>query len=131
MYSVKQLVFSFKMSSTRTIEGIDNDLKPIQNVDNDIHVKKNTLKLMHLLSNLKTQKRTGWIRNGISQPESISDHMWRMSILSLLIQTEDIDKTKACQLALVHDIAECIVGDIAPSDNIDKKTKNDLEYVSA
>ena len=32
-------------------------------------------------------------------------------------------------MALVHDMAECIVGDIAPADNVPKEQKFKLEYV--
>jgi putative hydrolases of HD superfamily len=40
-----------------------------------------------------------------------------------------IDVTKCIQLAIIHDIAECIVGDIAPDDNVtaaDKSCREDL-----
>lgn len=33
-------------------------------------------------------------------------------------------------MALVHDLAECIVGDITPSDGIDKEKKHQMELVS-
>lgn len=33
------------------------------------------------------------------------------------------------KLALVHDLAECIVGDIAPSDNVSKAEKHRREKV--
>lgn len=37
---------------------------------------------------------------------------------------------RCIKLALVHDMAECIVGDIAPSDNISKEEKHRREEVS-
>ena len=37
---------------------------------------------------------------------------------------------RCIKLALVHDMAECIVGDIAPSDNISKTEKHRREEVS-
>lgn len=36
---------------------------------------------------------------------------------------------RCIKLALVHDMAECIVGDIAPSDNISKAEKHRREEV--
>ena len=33
-------------------------------------------------------------------------------------------------MVLVHDLAECIVGDITPSDGIDKEKKHQMELVS-
>ena len=38
----------------------------------------------HLLERLKTTKRAGWKRFGIENAESISDHMYRMSILTMM-----------------------------------------------
>lgn len=35
------------------------------------------LEFFHLIEQLKTQKRTGWVNEGITNPESISDHMYR------------------------------------------------------
>lgn len=37
---------------------------------------------------------------------------------------------RCIKLALVHDMAECIVGDIAPSDNVSKAEKHRREEVS-
>lgn len=37
---------------------------------------------------------------------------------------------RCMKLALVHDMAECIVGDIAPSDNISKAEKHRREEAS-
>lgn len=88
------------------------------------------LELMHLLERLKTQKRTGWVREGIKGPESIADHMYRMAMLSLLSEEdEELDIAKCVQMAVVHDLAEAIVGDIAPSDGISKEEKQRLEAV--
>lgn len=45
-----------------------------------------------------------------------------MIVLSLLF-------VRCIRLALVHDMAECIVGDIAPADNISKEEKHRREEV--
>lgn len=37
------------------------------------------------------------------------------------------DRTRCIKMALVHDLAECIVGDITPDDPVDKQTKNRME----
>lgn len=91
---------------------------------------KGKLELMHLIEKLKTQKRTGWVREGISQPESISDHMYRMAMLSLLSEEDaELDIGKCVQMAVVHDLAEASVGDITPFDGITKAQKQKLEGV--
>lgn len=68
---------------------------------------------------------------GISptKTESISDHMYRMSIMVQLIQDSSIDKNKCIKMALVHDMAEAITGDITPDDGISAEAKSILETV--
>ena len=60
--------------------------------------------------NLKRTKRTGWIRNSINNPESIADHMHRMSLIAMSIKDTKIDKQKLVKMAIVHDLAEAIAG---------------------
>ncbi|KAF9511401.1 hypothetical protein BS47DRAFT_1185728 [Hydnum rufescens UP504] len=85
------------------------------------------LAFFHLLERLKTQKRTGWINNHVPDPESISDHMYRMSVLALCSSDPDLDVSKCTMMCIVHDIAEAQVGDIAPSHGIAKEEKIRLE----
>lgn len=65
---------------------------------------------------LKTTKRTGWVMRGVHRPESIADHMYRMSLMSLVASHGDgaVDTDRCVKLALVHDLAEARVGDITP-----------------
>ncbi|PXF46421.1 HD domain-containing protein 2-like [Gracilariopsis chorda] len=86
----------------------------------------NTLDFLRLIGSLKTTKRTGWVRNQVSLPESISDHMYRMSLIALTLPTPT-NRDKLIRMALVHDLAECIVGDITPHDNVSKQQKRKLE----
>ncbi|KAJ1030263.1 hypothetical protein NDA16_001174 [Ustilago loliicola] len=77
------------------------------------------LKFMHVVEQLKTNKRTGWMHHRVPAPESIADHMYRMAILSLLCPAEaDVDLGKCVQLAVVHDLAEAEVGDLTPLDGM-------------
>ncbi|KAI8900314.1 HD domain-containing protein [Globomyces pollinis-pini] len=90
--------------------------------------KSNVLQFLSICENLKTTKRTGWINHNIPNPESISDHMHRMSIISMLIDDSTIQKDKLIKMAIVHDLAEAIVGDITPNDiKITKDEKMKLE----
>lgn len=53
--------------------------------------------------------------------ESISDHMYRMSVITMLCPPEEkIDKDRCIKLAIIHDMAEALVGDITPRDNVPK-----------
>lgn len=38
------------------------------------------LGFFHTLERLKTNKRTGWVNQGIQKPESIADHMYRYAL---------------------------------------------------
>ncbi|KAJ4494865.1 HD domain-containing protein [Lentinula edodes] len=85
------------------------------------------LAFFHILEKLKTQKRTGWLNNNIRNPESISDHMYRMAVLSMCTSDKNLDVAKCVMLSVVHDLAEAQVGDIAPSHGISKEQKSRLE----
>ena len=39
-------------------------------------------------------KRTGWIRMGIDGPESIADHMYRMSLMALIAGDVGVDANR-------------------------------------
>ncbi|CCF59387.1 hypothetical protein KAFR_0G03550 [Kazachstania africana CBS 2517] len=88
------------------------------------------LGLLNVIQQLKIQKRTGWLDYGMSvaESESISDHMYRMSIISMLISNPNVNRDKCMRIALVHDMAEAIVGDITPVDAIGKEEKHRREW---
>lgn len=77
----------------------------------------------------QTQKRTGWVRKGIPEAESIADHMYRMSVLALMSEDQNLDIFRCVALAVVHDLAEAEVGDITPFDGISKEEKQRMETV--
>ncbi|KAF2725739.1 hypothetical protein K431DRAFT_280452 [Polychaeton citri CBS 116435] len=84
----------------------------------------------HLLERLKTTKREGWRRFGINSGESISDHMYRMSIITMLCPPQlasKLDLARCTKMALVHDMAEALVGDITPVDGVAKEEKSRRE----
>ncbi|KAJ3695314.1 hypothetical protein LUZ60_000691 [Juncus effusus] len=81
-----------------------------------------------LCHRLKTTKRKGWINHGIKGPESIADHMYRMALMALIAgDLPDVNRERCIKIAIVHDIAEAIVGDITPSDGVPKAEKSRLE----
>ena len=79
------------------------------------------------IGNLKRTKRTGWVVRKVKDPESVSDHMYRMALMALVASDKDMRKDHCIKLCLVHDLAECIVGDIAPCHNISKEEKHKRE----
>ena len=87
------------------------------------------LAFIQIVRLLKTQKRTGWVDHNIpnASVESISDHMYRMSIISMVIPNNEINIDKCVKIAVIHDIAEALVGDITPFDGVTKPEKHRRE----
>ena len=84
----------------------------------------------HYLERLKVEKREGWRRFGILRGESIADHMYRMSLITMLAPaslSSKLDIPRCTRMALVHDMAEGLVGDLTPVDGVPKPEKNRRE----
>ena len=77
--------------------------------------------------NLKSLPRTGWIQNGVNNPESVASHSWGMSLLAMILCPEYLDLSKVLQICIVHDLPESIVGDITPYDGVSKEEKKIME----
>lgn len=90
---------------------------------------KKLLEFMRIVGNLKSLKRTGWVRKGIKDPETVSGHMYRMAIMSFLINEnqDNVSKDQCIKLSLIHDLAESLVGDIVPNDGISVEEKHAKE----
>nr|ODN85972.1 hypothetical protein L203_04472 [Cryptococcus depauperatus CBS 7841] len=89
-----------------------------------------TLAFLHLLEQLKVQKRSGWIREGVAGAESISDHMCRMALMAMMLPNDverPLDIPRCVMMALVHDLAEAHVGDITPVEGVPAHVKHQLE----
>lgn len=80
---------------------------------------------MMLMGKLKATKRAGWLRRNVKDPESVADHMYRMATMAMIVdsQATGLCKDKCIKMALVHDMAESITGDITPFDGISKAEK--------
>lgn len=102
------------------------------------HDTTSPVPFFHLIERLKTTKRTGWTNAGIENGESISDHMYRMAILAMVAPASiasRINMSRCVQMALVHDMAESLVGDITPVEGVSKAEKSRreteaMEYIS-
>jgi putative hydrolase of HD superfamily len=91
---------------------------------------KSPIPFFHLVERLKIEKREGWRRFGIAHGESIADHMYRMSILTMLAPpalSSKINIPRCTKMALIHDMAESLVGDLTPVDGVPKVEKNRRE----
>lgn len=78
------------------------------------------MKLWKTLYELKTLPRTGWVDRGIpaNEAESVADHSFFTMLIAWVVAHDDesIDANRVLQLALIHDVAESIAGDIPPYD---------------
>lgn len=84
---------------------------------------------LDIISELKKCERTGWISK-IEKPESVADHMYRMSIICMFCNPS-LNSARCSQISLCHDMAEAIVGDITPCDpNVDKDEKHRRELAA-
>lgn len=54
-------------------------------------------------------------------------HMYRMAFMAMLLAPPHLDRDRCTRMALVHDLAECIVGDITPQCGIGREEKHTME----
>ena len=66
-------------------------------------------------------------RAGVENPESVAAHSWGMAVLALRLCPEQLNLSKVLSMCLVHDIAEIVVGDLTPHDDIRGEEKHRLE----
>jgi putative hydrolase of HD superfamily len=76
---------------------------------------------------LKSLPRTGWLRAGIENPESVAAHSWGVAWLCMILCPKELDKLKVLEMALIHDLAEVRIGDITPYDGIEVAEKHKME----
>ncbi|KAJ1433558.1 HD/PDEase domain [Sesbania bispinosa] len=100
-------------------------------VRDDAPSASSAIDFLSVCHRLKTTKRTGWVRRDVKNPESIADHMYRMGLMALIASdVPGVDRNKCVKMAIVHDIAEAIVGDISPLDGISKAEKSQGEQAA-
>jgi len=90
------------------------------------------LRFFHLAGRLKETPRAGWALRGIADPESVADHSHRVALLALVLAPRaepPVDAARCVAMALVHDLAEALVGDITPFDGVgaDEKLRREDE----
>lgn len=93
------------------------------------------LALFRTLGNLKRTPRTGWLDRGIpaEETESVADHTLMTSLIAWILALDDpaLDANRVLKLAIVHDMAESIVGDIPPYAPEDIPDRDDTEALRA
>ncbi len=78
---------------------------------------------------LKGLPRSGWVARDIENPETVASHSFGVAVLSMVmggISGESLNMEKVLKMALFHDIAEAVTGDLTPDDK-EYKDKEPLE----
>lgn len=91
----------------------------------DKHNSRHAASPIHPHTHSQTTPRTGWVRRGVPAPESVADHSHRVALAALVAAAgrPEYDAARAVAIALAHDVAEAVVGDIAPGDGVPKSVK--------
>jgi len=75
---------------------------------------------------LKALDRTGWVRRGVQNAESVAAHSWGVAWLVLALCPPDLNRERALAYAVLHDLPEVRVGDLTPHDAVaDKHLQED------
>lgn len=78
------------------------------------------IRFLEHVGHLKQIPRTGWLHRGVpaDRVESVADHSFRVALLAWLAAAADptLDRDRILKLALIHDLAESITGDLTPYD---------------
>jgi len=62
---------------------------------------------------LKKLPRAGWLLTGITSPESVADHSFRVAVLAYVIAVQEgANPERAAALGLFHDFPETRIGDV-------------------
>jgi putative hydrolase of HD superfamily len=88
--------------------------------------KKQVLKLVAILGQMKLLKRQGWINRRIREPESDAEHSFSMAVLVMLTAPKHLDMLKCVKMALIHDLPEVVCGDHVPGE-LSPKEKYHME----
>lgn len=82
----------------------------------------------YLATELKRVPRKGWKNKvGIEHPESVADHTYGTALMAMVFSdARNLDTEKILKMALIHDLAESVIGDFMPEE-ISKENKKTAE----
>lgn len=82
-----------------------------------------SLALLLEATRLKELDRAGWLRVGVTRPESVAAHSWGISLLALVLCPPQLNRERVLTLAALHDLPELRVGDLTPHDGVSREEK--------
>lgn len=81
---------------------------------------------------LKRMPRTGWVQRGVPDPESVAAHSFGVAALAAVTASAaGADPARAVLVAVIHDVAEALTGDLTPADGVTAATKRRREEQAA
>ena len=81
---------------------------------------------------LKRLPRTGWVQRGVPDPESVAAHSFGVAALAAVTASAvGADPARAVLVAVIHDVAEALTGDLTPADGVPGDTKRRREEQAA
>ena len=94
--------------------------------------EENLIGFLKTTGRLKSEPRRGWVlKAGVSNPESVADHTFRLILLSMVLgDLRGLNTEKMMKLAIIHDLGESLIGDITPEDKERDQTK-EIDEVNA
>lgn len=91
--------------------------------------------VLRTVQELKRVKRTGWIDRGVplADVESVADHSYLTALIAWMASIDDpaLDSDRILKLAMVHDLAESIVGDAPPYEAHEVPDRSDIDALQA
>ena len=75
----------------------------------------NYLDFFKTVGKSKRLLRSGPVREGIKDPESVAEHSFRTGVIAMVLADKldyKLDKEKLLKMALIHDIGEIVTGDV-------------------
>jgi putative hydrolase of HD superfamily len=87
---------------------------------------ENLINFFYEISKLKELHRQGWVDKNIDPSETVGSHTFGVLFLVWLFSEEYIDIERAFKMTLVHDLLECVTGDIIPG-QYNKNERDEIE----
>ncbi len=84
------------------------------------------------IGKLKNLPRTGWVKRGIPNPETVAEHMYRSQFIAYdLAKKLGVDPVACAYMIMIHDLPEARAGDLTPTCGVSKEEKAALELKAA
>ncbi|XP_010357329.1 HD domain-containing protein 2 isoform X2 [Rhinopithecus roxellana] len=76
------------------------------------HGARSLLQFLRLVGQLKRVPRTGWVYRNVQRPESVSDHMYRMAVMAMVIKDDRLNKDRLIFQEAMKQITQLLPEDL-------------------